>query len=732
MEAIEILLIQIAVILLLSRVLGAAMRYVHQPQVVGEMIAGIMLGPSLLGLIHGGAWMHKLFPDELRGNLNVLSQLGVMLFMFLVGLELDPKHLRGQGKAAVMIGTAGIVVPLALGTALGAGLIATQKAVTGNVASPLLLCLFMGTAMSITAFPVLARILTERNLHKAKSGILALTCAAINDVMGWCILAFVLAIAHMEGFGIDPAKPSSGAMRTALTTVVLSAVYIVVMVMVVRKLLGRLQAHYGARGYLSQNVLAVVFLLLIGSSVATAMIGIHQIFGAFMLGAVMPKDGRFVKHMSEKVEDFTVLFLLPLFFAYTGLHTKLGLLDTPGLWVVCAIIVLVAVAGKFGGVALAARWYGMNWRQSSLLGVLMNTRGLMELIILNIGLTFHVLSEKLFAMMVVMALVTTFMTTPLMRLLYSPARQKKELEEAARDDADVVTTVNVVVPVSLESTAPALVRMGAMLLASDPGRLYALHLERPEEVERRARSALIEANRVLDVAQSAAQTAGVPIHAVSFVSRNIGRDIAEAARRYRASWIVLGWHKPVFFNSVLGSTVNQVLRDAPANIAILFNKGLTDVKRIIVPYLGETQDRGALLAAERLGHLPGVRVTILHVVRPNRSEAESRLNVETAVDREFPTTSAQGSVRVQVVESESPIDRVIDESRGYDLMVLGISSEWNLEGTSLFGKHESIAQLAHCSLLVAHASPNAPVIQRRPGEPAKAETSGEDLVTSAS
>ena len=509
MEAIEIVLIQIAVILLLSRLLGMAMKYIHQPQVVGEMIGGIMLGPSLLGLFAHGRWMNALFPAASKtpiGNLNVLSQIGVMLFMFLIGLELDPKLLRGQGKAALVTGTVGIVIPFISGAILAVGLIHTQPEITGKVISPLVLCLFMGAAMSITAFPVLARILTERNLHKTKSGTLALTCAAMDDVMGWCILAFVLAIAHMKGFGNDQVQHAN-AIHTALKTVLLSIGYVAVMVFVVRKLIGRLQAYFDVRGYISHNVMAIIFLLLIASSLSTAFIGIHQIFGAFMFGAVMPKDGRFIKHLSEKVEDFTVLFLLPLFFAYTGLNTNLNLLGSTHLWLMCGLIVSVAIMGKFGGVALAARVYGMNWRQSSLLGVLMNTRGLMELIILNIGFNLGVLSQALFAMMVVMALFTTFMTTPLMRLLYSPARQKKELEEVARDEAGKAAGVHVIVPVSFKGSAASLIRMGGMLIAGEPGRIYALHLDRPEEAERRARSMSTDANEVLDIAQDTAQQA---------------------------------------------------------------------------------------------------------------------------------------------------------------------------------------------------------------------------------
>ena len=603
MHGILALLVQILVILIVSRLMGMAMRLIRQPQVVGEMIAGIMLGPSLLGLIHHGQWQAALFPDPKHEVLEVLSQLGVMLFMFLVGLELDPKLLRGQGKAALVTGTVGILMPFACGAVLAVTLINTQHSITGDVSSPLVLSLFMGAAMSITAFPVLARILTERNLQKTRTGVLALTCAAMDDVMGWCILAFVLAIAKLKGFGSDAQHGS--AVRSAMITVGAAIVYISFMLLVVRRFLVQLQGIFEARGYLPQGVMAIIFSLLIASAIATDLIGIHQIFGAFLFGAVMPKDTAFLKHLTEKIEDFTLLFLLPLFFAFTGINTRLGLLNSTHLWVMCILIIAVAVFGKFGGVSLAARFYGMSWRQSGLLGVLMNTRGLMELIILNIGRVYGVLSPPLFAMMVVMALATTFMTTPFMRLLYSPQRQRRELDEANRAEATKVPGIHVVVPVSLQSTAPSLVRVARLLMGASPGRIYALHLERPSEVNRHVYGGINDADRVLAIAQRTARELHVPVNSLSFVSRRIGQDIADAAERYLASWIVLGWHKPVFFRSVLGSVIGRVLDRAPANVAIFCDKGFTGAAKILVPQFGNSHDRDAMTVANQIGQQVG-------------------------------------------------------------------------------------------------------------------------------
>jgi Kef-type K+ transport system membrane component KefB len=416
MNATEILLLQIAVIVLLSRLLGGLMRLVGQPQVVGEMIAGIMLGPSVLGLIGRGVWLNALFPPAQMGNLEILTQLGVILFMFIVGLELEPAILKGQGKVAVAAAAGGIIVPFLFGMILGWALAGTPESQTGRPPNGLVLCLFMAAAMSITAFPVLARILMESNLNKTRFAAMALTCAAMVDCIGWCILALVLELARSNGFG--PQAPVHGyGGHAALATLVLTGAYVLIMFKVVRPLLRPLQVQFASAGRLTHGALAVLFLSLIASSMATDAIGIHPVFGAFLLGAVMPKDARLVAHITGKFEDVTVVFLLPLFFAYTGLRTELGLLNSPRLWLICGLIVLTAVTGKLGGVSLAARCCGMSWRKSLLLGSLMNTRGLMELIILNIGLSLGILSASLFAMMVVMAVATTLMSSPLIQLL---------------------------------------------------------------------------------------------------------------------------------------------------------------------------------------------------------------------------------------------------------------------------------------------------------------------------
>ncbi|HEX8914878.1 MAG TPA: cation:proton antiporter, partial [Humisphaera sp.] len=409
-----ILLLAVAVILAVSRLTGYLAARVNQPQVVGEMIAGIALGPSLLGLISD--WLvargtlsfrlsDALFPKESVLSLGLLAQLGVIFFLFLVGLELDPKLLRNKGHAAVVISHASIVAPFLLGC--GLALFLYPRLFNDTPAMRFTpVALFMGAAMSITAFPVLARILTERNLHKTRLGAVAITCAAVDDVTAWCMLAVVVGVARAEGPG------------PALWTTGLSAVYVLGMFFVVRPFLARLQKVHDRQGRLSLGATALVLGLVLISAWTTEKIGIHALFGAFLMGAMMPKGTQFVRTLTEKLEDFVVALLLPIFFAYTGLKTQIGLLNTWELWGYTGLIIAVACLGKFGGSAVAGRACGLGWRESSVIGTLMNTRGLMELVILNVGLSLGVITPAVFAMMVIMALATTAMTAPVLHYLY--------------------------------------------------------------------------------------------------------------------------------------------------------------------------------------------------------------------------------------------------------------------------------------------------------------------------
>lgn len=396
-----LLLAQIITIIIAARFMGWLCNKIGQPAVIGEMIAGILLGPSLLGHLAPG-FSEALFPASSLGNLQVLSQIGLIFFMFIVGMELDLKVLRNKANDAVVISHASIIMPFALG--MGLSYFLYRQFAPENVQF-LSFALFIGIAMSITAFPVLARIVQERGIHKTRLGTIVITCAAADDITAWCMLAAVIAIVK------------AGTMLSAIYTIALAVLYVVLMIKVVRPFLHRVGNLSASKGTINKPFVAIFFLTLLLSSVATEVIGIHALFGAFMAGAVMPEDNKFRSVFIEKIEDVSQILLLPLFFVFTGLRTEIGLLDDLQLWKYTFLIIVVAVAGKFAGSMVAARVVGQNWRDSMMIGALMNTRGLMELVVLNIGYDLGVLTPKIFAMMVIMALFTTFMTGPVLTLI---------------------------------------------------------------------------------------------------------------------------------------------------------------------------------------------------------------------------------------------------------------------------------------------------------------------------
>jgi len=397
-----ILVLQIAVVLTVCRLVGELFRKLHQPRVVGEMFAGIMLGPSLLGWVapHFSAY---LFPISSLGFLNALSQVGVIVFMFLVGLGINPRELKKQGHAAVLTSHVSITAPFVLAAFLALYL---YPRLSDDSVSFTSFALFMGSAMSITAFPVLARILSERNMLGSRLGTVAIACAAVDDVTGWCILAYIVVL-------IRSAHSSTSIWMTTAGL----AVFGLIMIYGVRRLLRGYERIYKAKGELSENLMALMLLLVLVSALCTEYLGIHLLFGAFLMGAIMPKQRHFVRYVLDRFETITVTLLLPLFFAFTGLRTNIGLVKGPQMWMYCGLIILVATVGKLGGSTLASWLTGIPLREAAGLGTLMNTRGLMELVILNIGLDIGVISPALFSMMVIMALVTTFMTTPVLALI---------------------------------------------------------------------------------------------------------------------------------------------------------------------------------------------------------------------------------------------------------------------------------------------------------------------------
>jgi Kef-type K+ transport system membrane component KefB/nucleotide-binding universal stress UspA family protein len=662
-----VITVEIFVILAVSRLLGVALRAVGQPQVMGEVIGGILLGPSLLGWIAPDV-SAALFPPAALPYLKVLSEYGIVFFMFLIGLELDPALLRGRGHTAVFISHASIILPFLLGVLL-ANHLYTEHAPQG--VRFLSFALFMGASMSITAFPVLARILVERDLLKTKVGAVTIVCAAVDDVTAWCLLAFVVAMVGTENLG------------QAARTLSLAGVYLVVMLVGVRPVLRRLSAMVDRTGRLSQNLVAAVLLLVLGSSIATDTIGIHAIFGGFMMGAIMPKDALFTRELVDKLEDFAVVFLLPIYFAYTGLRTRIGLMDTSALWLECGLVIAVATLGKFGGSSIVARLTGLGWREACALGVLMNTRGLMELIILNIGYDLGVISPALFAMMVLMAVVTTVVTTPALAAIYPPERFRSELAAAPPAPRGVLTAV------ALPGSGPLLIDVSAALAETSESPLYVLHLERPPERGTLGvgAAATPSNNTALAPALEHARARGFAVRPLQFVSRSLAEDIRDVARAKGAGLIVMGWHKPVWTRAVLGGTVKAVLHEADADVAVFIDRGLAwPPRRVLVPFITTPHDGAVLRFARRIAARHGATLTVLAVVRPGTTL--------TRVDLP-PSLRA-----MRVIESASPIDAVVEEAAGHDLTVLGVGEGWERE-PSVFGvRSERLVALCPSSLLV--------------------------------
>ena len=540
-DPLAILLAQIVTIILVARFFGWVFKKIGQPSVIGEIIAGIVLGPSLLGM-YFPEFSSVLFPVESLGNLKFLSQIGLILFMFVIGMELDLKVLKNKANEAVVISHASIVIPFALGIGL-AYFVYNRFAPEG--VKFLSFSLFMGIAMSITAFPVLARIVQERGIHKTRLGAIVITCAAADDITAWCLLAVVIAIVK------------AGTFVSSLYIIGLALVYVVVMLFMVKPFLKRIGDLYGSKDTLVKPVVAIFFLTLILSSYATEVIGIHALFGAFMTGAIMPDVPKFRTIFIEKVEDVSLILLLPLFFVFTGLKTEIGLINDPYLWQVTGFIILVAVVGKFLGSALAAKFVGQNWRDSLTIGALMNTRGLMELIVLNIGLELKVLTPEVFTMMVIMALVTTFMTGPALDLINYVFNTKDTIVP------EIVPNHNkyrILISFGNNEKGKSLLRLANSLVKKkkDAASVTVMHLSLSDEMhpfnmEDKEKSCFIP---IIEESQNLKQE----ITTIFKATIDIETEIAEIANEGDYDLLLVGLGKSIFEGTILGKVIGLTTR----------------------------------------------------------------------------------------------------------------------------------------------------------------------------
>lgn len=619
------LLLQIIAIILVARCFGYMCRKIGQPSVIGEIIAGIVLGPSLLGAYFPD-FSAVLFPASSLGNLGVMSQIGLILFMFVVGMELDLGILRNKAHEAVVVSHASIIFPFALGVAL-AYFIYQETAPEGvNFIS---YALFIGISMSITAFPVLARIVQERGLSKTKLGAMAITCAAADDITAWCILAAVIAIVK------------AGSLASALYTILLSVAYVALMLKFVRPFLKRIGDLYSTKESLSKPIVGIFFVILLLSSWSTEVIGIHALFGAFMAGVIMPANINFRNIFIEKVEDLALVLLLPLFFVFTGLRTQIGLLNEPELWGLCLVFILVAVVGKFAGSAIAARFVGQSWKGSLTIGALMNTRGLMELVALNIGYDLGVLSPEVFAMLVLMALVTTFMTGPSLAFINYFFKDKQEENSLPALQVD---KYNILIAFGNPLTGRLLVRLANSLTrkTKDTVSVTALHLSIANELNQF--NAFEYEKESFAPIESESKELGQSVVSLFKPSDNIDDDIIETANKGEFDLLLVGVGKSVFEGTLLGrilgltSTVvnperlyetfktkgnffsfgvfdertKYILKHSKIPTGILIDKQLREIKEVIVPIFS-LSDSFLLIYIQKLIQNGGVKIYIMDI-----------------------------------------------------------------------------------------------------------------------
>lgn len=635
-----ILLAQIFTIIIVARFFGWLCKKIGQPAVIGEIIAGIALGPSLLAL-YFPEFSSALFPVKSLSNLQFLSQIGLILFMFVIGMELDLKVLKNKANDAVVISHASIIIPFALGMGLAYFIYQTFAPQGVQFIS---FGLFLGIAMSITAFPVLARIVQERGMNKTRLGTVVITCAAADDITAWCLLAAVIAIVK------------AGTFVSSLYTIALAATYVLVMIRVVRPFLKRIGDLHTSRENLSKPVVAIFFLTLIISSYLTEVIGIHALFGAFMAGAIMPENTKFRSIFIEKVEDIALVLLLPLFFVFTGLRTEIGLLNDPYLWKVTGFIILVAVVGKFVGSALAARFVGQTWKDSLTIGALMNTRGLMELVVLNIGYDLGVLTPEVFAMMVLMALFTTVMTGPALDLINWIFKSKKENVPV---EISQISKFKILISFGDPQRGKSLLRLANSLVRKLNGNatITAMHLSPSNELHH-YNAAEYEKESFTPIVEES-HTLNQKITTFFKASNDIDSDITEMANKGDYDLLLIGVGQSIFEGSLLGKVlgfttrfinpdriINQmtgkeslfenspfddrtrlILSKSKVPVGVLLDKGVDDLTHVFVPIFSH-EDAFLIKYCQKLINNTGSQITILDVMGEVKNKPEIKEEIK--------------------------------------------------------------------------------------------------------
>jgi Kef-type K+ transport system membrane component KefB len=654
LSALALLLVQMAVILSVSRLTGIGFRRIGQPLVVAEIVAGILLGPSGLGAIAPDVLV-AVFPPEGMDALSAVSQLGLVLFMFVVGLEFDFGLVKSRGPLALVISQYGMIVPFLLGGLLAIGL----YPVFADPGVPFVAFgMFLGASMSVTAFPVLARILSERGLMRTPIGALTLTCAAVGDVTAWCLLAVTIAIVR------------AGSLGMGLVTTTLALGFVALMVGALRPLLARVASRYGTLEDMGQTAVAAILLALLVCATVAEAIGIHALFGAFLFGVVVPRQGQVVRGLVERIEDVVVVLFLPLFFAFTGLRTEIGLLSGANLWGWCALVVVVATVGKLAGTAIPARLGGLSWRESATVGVLMNTRGLMELVILNIGRDLGVLSPTLFTILVIMAVVTTVVTSPIIGWLQPPERVLALTAEASPQPNAVLACV------AHPESAVGLGRITAALCRGTGARGWALRLiPIDDQATMFPEGTMAEPDAAgesaADLLAEEARRLGAPVEAFGFRSSAPARDIVAVAALKEADIVVLGLHRPLMGTAWLGGPLLEITQRARQTVCMFHDTGFVRPARVLLLKGGDHAD-AARGVAERLARDPAVGLTVF-----------------------------------EQAPSEAAILALLAASSGYDLVVVSVGPEWGLAMNMFDVRVHPLVTALSCSLLAVHGANDA-------------------------
>ncbi len=671
----------VVIVMLFARLMGAAVARFRQPRVMGEVLAGILLGPTVLGLVAPDL-QRAIFPPDVIPIIGVAANLGLIFYMFLVGLELDLSQLRGRMGQTAAISNTGVAIPMLAGIAVA---LPTYELVgppaKGGFTA---FALFMGVSMSITAFPVLARILVERRMLRGPVGALALASAAIDDVSAWFLIALATAVATSGG-GVDVVR-----------TIGFALAFCVVMALAVRPLIARVSTAYDEAGRVPVTWITAIFAMVLLAAFTTEEIGIALIFGGFIAGAVMPRHAGLTEDVTHRIEDFVVLLLLPLFFAYTGLKTNVLLLDRVELVVLTLVLLVVAIACKFGGTLLASRVTGLPWRESAVIGALMNTRGLTELIVLNLALEKGVISEALFAALVLMALVTTFMAGPVLNRL-DPDNDfgepvEAELERAAAETAQItpmpIPDQSILVAPQTEAALDQMLAIAAPLATSEPPRelIIARLIEPPRGAEIRG-GLQTEEFRLAEAAHEVERVRGellarnVPARAVAFTSTDAGRDLAKLADREDVDLVLLDGRRPLRGEGVPRGAVGEVLRKAPSDVAVLVAREDAVVApgpdaAMIVPFGGAEHDWAALELGAWLAASTGAPLRLLGAAAEGEGgdDASRLLATASLLVQRFVGVAAEPLL------AEPGREGLTEAAAGAGLLVIGLSDRWREEG----------------------------------------------------